>query len=39
MKQMDLAEALYCIVMCAIMLFFGFAAAAANQGEDHNQSQ
>ena len=26
MKQMDLAEALYCIVMCAIMLFFGFAA-------------
>ena len=26
MKQMDLAEAMYCIVMCAIMLFFGFAA-------------
>lgn len=25
-KGMDLAEAMYCVVMCAIMLFFGFAA-------------
>lgn len=26
MKKMDLAEALYCVVMCAAMIFFGFAA-------------
>ena len=26
MKKMDLAEALYCVVMCAVMIFFGFAA-------------
>ena len=26
MKKMDLAEAMYCVVMCAVMIFFGFAA-------------
>jgi hypothetical protein len=26
MKKMDLAEAMYCVVMCATMIFFGFAA-------------
>ena len=35
MKQMDLAEAMYCIVMCAIMLFFGFAAGVwAGENQD-----
>ena len=34
-KEMDLAEVLYCVVMCAGMLFFGFAAGVwAGENQD-----
>ena len=40
MKKMDLAEALYCIVMCAVMIFFGFAAGVwAGENQDGKPEQ
>ena len=40
MKKMDLAEALYCVVMCAVMIFFGFAAGVwAGENQDGKPEQ
>ena len=40
MKKMDLAEAMYCVVMCAVMIFFGFAAGVwAGENQDGKPEQ